>query len=164
MVQDSSGPDLPQKLHILAIVRAALLVSIVIYYSVSYFLPSGQGMDASTLRMLTLAFSVMAFSLVVVGTVLRRTLLSEEKLIRLAGYNLTAGPMPESAGIVRAVNYWVTWNILTWALFESVAVFGLVLHMLGASREQFSVFAAVAFLAILLVPPRPNRIRSTLHS
>jgi len=155
--------EVSARLRVLAIIRAALLASIGIYVALSYVLTPPPGMAPSSLRMLTGALGAVSLGTLGAGAFLRRMLLSDEKIVAGIGRDPTAGPLPDAPSVLAVLARWTTWNIVSWALFESVALYGLVLYMLGASRELFALFAAASILSILLLPPKPGRIRSLLR-
>ena len=72
----------------------------------------------------------------------------------IAGAEGTLRSQPEDT---LALGRWRAGNIVTFALVEAIALYGLVLRMLGA-RLQDSVpfYAAAAVLLVVLGPRRPE--------
>ena len=54
--------------------------------------------------------------------------------------------------------------IITWALAESCAIFGLVFTIMTQDSSQYSLFGLLAFLTILAHPLSTSRVRSLLNT
>jgi hypothetical protein len=48
----------------------------------------------------------------------------------------------------------LTLDLITWALVESIAIYGLLLGFLGGGFELFLLFGACAFVGLLLFFPK----------
>jgi len=131
--------SLDAAVRILHFVHVAILLSIPLYALLGEVAgPSPR--DLGFLHKALLAVTVASFGLF---TVFRITMVrpAEEVL----------GRNPEDTS---ALGRWTTGNIVTFALIESVALFGLVVRLLGGTFAQAVPFYAAAFLLLIFVVPR----------
>ena len=129
-------------LKTLRAVQWAMLASIVLYAIVGEVAgPAPRGVDA------TFSYLFATLSVAIVGAifVVRRT------LVLRAGETLTSRPEDSLS-----LNHWRTGYIITYALCEALALFGLILRF-RASPEQASVFYYLGGFVLLLFfwPKRP---------
>jgi hypothetical protein len=124
----------------LQIVRFALLTSVVLYALIGEV--AGPKTPATVSPLLFYILTLVAVTSVAVAFVLRRTLMKESE--------------PTASGTVDAsvINRWRMANIVTYALAESIAMFGLVLRMLGFTLGQILPFYLAGFILILFLAPR----------
>jgi|GraSoiStandDraft_30_1057271.scaffolds.fasta_scaffold25216_2 F0F1-type ATP synthase membrane subunit c/vacuolar-type H+-ATPase subunit K len=128
--------------RLLRILHAAMLFSIVMYAVVGELAGPRQPHPMNPGFVLGLAM-VSACTVLVVFLV-RRTM-----VLRAAG--VLAQQPSDAAALTR----WRTGHIVTYALCESIAVYGLVLRMLGQTLGQIAPFYLAPFLLILYFVPRP---------
>lgn len=126
---------------ILQIVRLALLGSIVLYVFVGESV--GQSLAAPPDRNLYFALTLVALTTVGMIFAVRRLF-----VLRAEG-RLAAQPEDTAA-----LNRWRSGHIIIYALCEAVALFGLVLRILGFTLSQVTPFYLVGFVLILLFGPR----------
>lgn len=127
--------------RIVQMIRIGLMVSIVLYALVGEMVGrnSSSTPDNSIYFAVTLA-AVIAVALIVV---MRR-------LLVLRAESLLA-KQPEDQG---ALARWRTGYIVTYMLSEAVALFGLVLRMLGFSLSHVATFYAVGLILMMFFGPR----------
>jgi hypothetical protein len=124
---------------ILQIVRVLMLVSIVCYAIIGQRL----GQSARPDRNVYFAITLVAITTVGIIFAVRRlfVLRSEATLVS----------QPENA---EALTSWRTGHLAIYALSESVALFGLVLRILGFNLSEVTPFYLAGFALILLFGPR----------
>jgi hypothetical protein len=123
------------------IVRIALMMSILLYVFV------GERMAVTPARapkpMLLQVFTLVAVMTVIMIFVMRRVLV-------LRSENAIAS----EPGDVDVLNRWQAGHIVTYALSESIALYGLVLRFLGFSLSHVASFYIAGFLLLLFFGPR----------
>lgn len=74
-----------------------------------------------------------------------------------------AGPAPETvpAGLL---GRWLSAQILSWALCESVAIYGLVLAFVTHQPTAYYPFAAAALVLLALYPPRRRDLEAVVRA
>jgi hypothetical protein len=124
---------------VLQIVRIALLVSIVCYA----FIGERMAQSAAPDRNVYFAITLIAITTVGIIFAVRRlfVLQPEETLVS----------EPENAA---ALNRWRAGYLVIYALSESVALFGLVLRILGFNLSEVMPFYLAGFALMLLFGPR----------
>jgi hypothetical protein len=126
-------------------VRIALLVSIALYVFLGERV--GQSMAAAPNRNLYFVLTLVAITTVGMIFALRRLLVLRSEATLAAQPNDPA-----------ALNRWRSGYIITYALCEAVALFGLVLRILGFTLLQVAPFYLVGFVLMLFFRPRlPSR-------
>jgi F0F1-type ATP synthase membrane subunit c/vacuolar-type H+-ATPase subunit K len=131
--------------------RIALLVSIALYVYIGEVYSGergGQSMAPDPNRNLYFLLTLVALTTVGMIFAVRRlfVLPSETKL----------AAAPEDAA---ALNRWRSGYIVTYALSEALALFGLVLRILGFTFSQVLPFYVVGFVLMLLFAPRSLSVR-----
>jgi F0F1-type ATP synthase membrane subunit c/vacuolar-type H+-ATPase subunit K len=131
--------------------RIALLVSIALYVYIGEVYSGqrgGQSMAPEPNRNLYFLLTLVALTTVGMIFAVRRlfVLPSETKL----------AAEPED---VAALNRWRSGYIITYALSEALALFGLVLRILGFTSSQVLPFYVVGFVLMLLFAPRSLSVR-----
>jgi hypothetical protein len=129
-------------IRLIRALQIAMLSAIVIYVLVGELVGSSRSADPITYYVLSLA------TITIVGVILvvRRTLVrqSESMLAMRPGDALT-------------LNRWRAGYIMTYALSEAIAMFGLVLRILGFSLSQVLSFYVAGFALLLFFGPRRPR-------
>jgi hypothetical protein len=132
-------------LKTLQIIRAALIVSIVMYAFVGEV--AGQRVRSQPSPVLFYALSFIAVALVMVMFMMRRLLILPSELA------LAQQPSDEGA-----LNRWRTGYVVTYALSESVGLLGLVLRILGFTLSQVVPLYVGGFVLLAFFGPRrPSR-------
>jgi hypothetical protein len=124
---------------ILQIVRIVMLVSIVCYA----FLGERLGQSVAPDRNLYFAITMVAITTVGIIFAVRRLFILRAEA--------TLASEPENA---EALTRWRTGHLAIYALCESVALFGLVLRILGFNLSEVTPFYLAGFALILLFGPR----------
>jgi len=123
------------------ILRIALLVSIALYVFVGERV--GQRVDLAPNRNLYFLLTLVALTTVgMIFAVWRLFVLRAEA---------TLAAQPEDPAALRR---WRSGYIITYALSEAVALFGLVLRILGFALSEVVPFYLVGFVLIVLFSPR----------
>jgi F0F1-type ATP synthase membrane subunit c/vacuolar-type H+-ATPase subunit K len=128
-------------LRLLRILQAAMLISIVLYAVV------GEIAGPHHSRPMNLAF-VLILAMVSSSTVLVAFLLRRVMVFR------AAGALAQQPADAAALSRWRSGYIVTFALCESIALYGLVLRMLGQTLGQIAPFYLAGFLLMLYYGPR----------
>jgi glycerol uptake facilitator-like aquaporin len=124
-------------------IRILLLVSIALYV----FIGERLGQRAPPDRNLYFVLTLVAITTVGMIFAVRRLFVLRSEA------TLTAEPEDTAA-----LNRWRSGYIITYALSEVVALFGLVLRILGFTLSQVAPFYLVGFVLMLLFGPRrPSR-------
>jgi hypothetical protein len=127
-------------LKMLRAVQWAMLASILLYAALALVVHPGPKMlDPAT----SYLFSMLAVALVGVIFVVRRTLVfrTEE----------TLAAHPEDK---LSLNHWKTGYIVTYALCEALALFGLIERFLGATVQQSVLYFIGGFVLLFFFRPR----------
>ena len=77
--------------------------------------------------------------------------------VRSALVTRNADILRTDAANTSAIGRWIMGSIVAFALAESIALYGLVLRILGVQREYAFGFYAVSFVTLLLLTPRDPR-------
>jgi hypothetical protein len=133
----------PQTARALRLVR---MIQFVLIFSVLIYVVVGESIgpkEARDVRMIYIAFGVL--TLIQTGFIfLMRSTLIEKATAALrldAGDSLTLGR-------------WQALMVVTLAMSESVALYGLVVRVLGASLKEASIFYGAGILLLFLCSPR----------
>ncbi|HXM21634.1 MAG TPA: hypothetical protein VN948_10265 [Terriglobales bacterium] len=126
-------------------IRIALLVSIALYVFIGEHV--GQSMAPAPNRNLYFALTLVAITTVgMIFAVRRLSVLRSEATL--------AAQTEDTAALKR----WRSGYVITYALSEAVAMFGLVLRIQGCTLSQVAPFYLVGFVLMLLFGPRrPSR-------
>ncbi len=125
----------------LQIVRFALMVSIALYVFVGERV--GASLAVAPDRNFYFALTLVAITTVGMIFAVRRVLVLRTEA--------TLAAQPEDA---MALNRWRSGYLVTYALCEALAMFGLVLRVLGFTLSEVSPFYIVGFVLMLLFSPR----------
>lgn len=127
-------------LRFLRLVQWSMLTSILLYLAVGeFFRPAVRAVNPSFSYM----FTTLAVAIVGVIFVVRRT------LVLPAAASLAS--KPDDA---LSLNHWRTGYIVTYALCEALALFGLIQRFLGGSLQQSAPYYFAGFILILFFWPR----------
>ena len=121
-------------------IQIAMLVSVVVYVLV------GEGIGSVPRLNNPVLFYVLSLATItIVGVILvvRRTLVLQSA-VALAS-------RPDDAA---TLGRWRAGHIMTYALSEAIAIFGLVLRILGFSLSQVASFYIAGFILLLFFGPR----------
>lgn len=138
-------------LKVIQMMRLALLVSIGLYVFVGETVFRGAHSVRPTPNpLLFYVLTFVATTIVALIFIMRRVLATGPQS-PLAGQSVDAS----------VLNRWRTGHIMTYALSEAIALFGLVLRMLGFSLSQVAPFYVAGFVLLLFFSPRlpSNTIR-----
>lgn len=138
--QTSDGPN-PT---IMWIIWGALLASLPAYGGVLPILETQQSMDPETFQMMLIGLAVAAVSEIPVIFVLRKMLFFGK---------LENGDFEDREAVGQ--QYYVT-SIVTWALCESIAIYGFVLSFMSGKLIYYPAFAAVGAALMILFRPKLN--------
>jgi FtsH-binding integral membrane protein len=130
-----------QSARLLRVIQYALLGSVLLYVFV------GEEVTRAAIAnpMLFYALSFASVTTVGVMLVMRRTLvLPSESALR---------SRPDDTA---SLNRWRTGYIITYALSEALALFGLVLRLTGFTLSQVAPFYIAGFVLLLFFSPRPR--------
>lgn len=128
-------------LRVLHLVQWSMLLSILLYVAVGeIFRPQTHPISPSMGYM----FTTVAVALVGVIFVVRRTLVARPAI--------TLASRPEDAV---SLNQWRTGHIVTYALCEALALFGLVQRFLGSSLQQSAPYYFGGFILLMFFWARP---------
>lgn len=129
-------------LKMLRIVHIAMLISIGMYVIVGELIASRSPIAARPAFFYVI--SVLSITTIGVILVVRRTLvLHSESTLRVKSNDLAT------------LNRWRTGYIITYALSESLALFGLIVRVAGFSLSQAVTFYLPGFVLMLFFRPRP---------
>jgi len=130
-------------IRLLQIIRIAMVLSIVLYVFVGETLARQQNLRMQPNSALYLALTLVAITIVgIIVAVRRRIVFATESVL-----SATPQDIPAQAR-------WRTGYILTYALCESIALFGLVLRVTGFPLSQVAAFYIVGFALMLFFAPR----------
>src|SRR5438477_448249 len=126
-------------LQTVRLVQAAMLFGVLIYAVAGEFAGAHLTMDAKLLYGIPFA----SISLVGAILVVRKTLVLQSEV-----------ELREKPGDAVALARWKSGYIVTYALCEALALFGLLLRIMGSTRSQIWPYYAGAIVLILLFWPR----------
>jgi len=121
------------------IIRMAMLGSIVLYLVLVQMLPSAIKPNPIIFFVLT----GVAVTMVMMAFFMRRIL--------VVRHEATLASQPND---MKALNTWRSGYIVTYALCEAIAIYGLLLHLLGFSLSMVLPFLLAGFVLILYFAPR----------
>ena len=127
-------------IKVVRLIQVAMLVSVVLFVLIGEVVGSIPKLSDPTLFY---ALSLATITIVGVILVVRRTLVLQSSTMLAARPNDTA-----------TLNRWRTGYIMTYALSESIGLFGLVLRLIGFTLSQVWSFYIAAFILLLFFGPR----------
>ena len=131
-------------------IRVGFLVLIIVYGAIAQMLTLDPVQAAPSDSETHMTFSILGIGMCFVASLFNQLGL---KRIRTSGANSSA-----------MVHKLLPLFIITWALAESCAVFGLVFTIMTQDSAQYSLFGLLAFLTILAHPLSTGRVRSLLNT
>jgi hypothetical protein len=146
----------------------ALMASVAIYGGVVFLLASQAGEAATTLPLPPLVFAALAAANAATGIVMYRQFTSPDR-IRARLQQPPAQHSGENQAQLQALSaeerrlasvpaLVLTASIIRWALFESVAIFGLVQAITSRSFEVFLPYGLAAIALQAMTPPRLKQV------
>ncbi len=136
--------DQPRTIGTLRILHGALVLSILIYGGIAYYLATSGSLQASMgaeqARILTIVLGALGAAELIGVFIFRGRALEAVK----------TKPDPMAA-------YFVI-SIISWALTEAVAIYGLVLTIVRADVTFFYPFGGASLLVMLLFAPRQEHL------
>ncbi|MGH9602477.1 MAG: hypothetical protein ACRD24_08820 [Terriglobales bacterium] len=128
------------KLRILRVIHAALLLSCFIYAVIGEAIGPAEPKDV---KLFLMVFGFLGVTDIGIAMLLRPRFVGEpEEILRRA---------PNDAS---ALQRWLTGHFILYAMCESVAILGLVLRIVGATLVQVMPFYGAAVLLMLVWMPR----------
>ena len=127
-------------------IKVIRTIQIAMLLSVGLFLWAGEMVGSiPKLNNPTLFYALSLATITIVGVILvvRRTLVLQSAAALAARPNDAA-----------TLNRWRTGYVMTYALSESIALFGLILRLIGFSLSQVWSFYIAAFILLLFFRPR----------
>jgi len=127
-------------IKVIRAVQIAMLVSVVLYVAV------GEGIGSVPRLNNPVLFYVLSLvTITIVGVILvvRRTLVLQSAV--------TLATHPNDAA---TLSRWRAGHFMTYALSEAIAIFGLVLRIIGFSLSQVASFYIAGFILLLFFGPR----------
>ena len=134
-------------------IRIVRAIQIAMLLSVALFVLAGELVGSiPRLSNPTLFYALSLATITIVGVILvvRRTLVLQSAAI-LAG-------RPNDAA---TLNRWRAGHVMTYALSEAIAMFGLLLRIIGFSLSQVASFYIAGFILLLFFGPRRPVARVT---
>jgi len=122
------------------IIHIAFLAAIPLYVVVGEFAGPSEPRE---LGMLYTVFLVLAVSMLAPAALVR------QKMVRAAEEELRLRPDE-----LPLLGRWLAGNIVSFALCEAVAIYGLLLRILGGTLVQAAPFFAAGFLFLIFFTPR----------
>ena len=129
-----------------------MLMSVLLFVVVGELVGSNPRLSNPALTSATLFYALSMATITIVGVILvvRRTLVLQSAVA------LAARPSD-----VATLNRWRAGYVLTYALSEAIAMFGLLLRVIGFSLSQVASFYLAGFILLLFFGPRRPEARLT---
>lgn len=127
-------------------IKIVRLIQIAMLLSVGMFVVAGEMVGSiPKLSNPTLFYALSLATITIVGVILvvRRTLVLQSAV--------TLATRPNDAA---TLNRWRAGYVMTYALSEAIAMFGLVLRLIGFSLSQVASFYIAGFILLLFFGPR----------
>src|SRR6476659_3538319 len=127
-------------------IKIVRLIQIAMLLSVGIFVVAGEMVGSiPKLSNPTLFYALSLATITIVGVILvvRRTLVLQSAV--------TLATRPND---VATLNRWRAGYVMTYALSEAIAMFGLVLRLIGFSLSQVASFYIAGFILLLFFGPR----------
>jgi hypothetical protein len=132
-------------IKIVRVLQIAMLMSVLLFVIVGQVVGSNPRLSNPALSNPTLFYALSMATITIVGVILvvRRTLVMQSSVALAARPNDPA-----------TLSRWRAGYVMTYALSEAVALFGLVLRMIGFSLSQVASFYIAGFILLLFFGPR----------
>jgi hypothetical protein len=127
-------------------IKIVRLIQIAMLLSIAILVVAGETVGSiPRLSNPTLFYALSLATITIVGVILvvRRTLVMQ-----------SASTLASRPNDVPTLNRWRTGYIMTYALSEAIAMFGLVLRLIGFSLSQVASFYIAGFILLLFFGPR----------
>ena len=152
-MQPGSNEELRKAYRIAAVIGAAMIASLVMY-AVVVELIKKQNAPFSGFSPMPDGFEILRYALLAVVAV-------EFIVIRFLNTLILSGRVPirsspTTAPYAPGVQRLITASIISYALCESVAVYGLVLFFIQGNSNDFYLFLALSLLCFIVYFPRYN--------
>jgi hypothetical protein len=135
-----NNPQVENAIKIVRVIQIAMLLSVLLIVVAGEFVGSIPKFSNPTLFY---ALSLATITIVGVILVVRRTLVLQ------SAASLAARPDD-----VATLNRWRAGYVMTYALSEAIAIFGLLLRVIGFSLSQVASFYVAGFILLLFFGPR----------
>jgi hypothetical protein len=149
-----SDGGLKKGLMTLNIIWFALLISLAIYLFVGLQVAENlrTSLDSDTFTILKYTLYILVFITLVVTRYIRKFLLSPK------GSNEVATQDTRYPNQHPAVGKYTTAMILTWAMSESIGIYGLILFFLGKNSMDLYLLISVSAAAMCMYRPKKDEI------
>jgi hypothetical protein len=127
-------------------IKIVRLIQIAMLFSVGIFVVTGEMVGSiPKLSNPTLFYALSLATITIVGVILvvRRTLVLQ-----------SAATLATRPNDVATLNRWRAGYVMTYALSEAIAMFGLVLRLIGFTLSQVASFYIAGFILLLFFGPR----------
>jgi len=141
----------------------ALTASICVYGGVVFMIASTADGQATPLPLPPFLFPMLAFMQAIAGMVMYRHMTGPDRVRAVLNEPPATDPQLSEAEqrLSRVPGLIFTASIIRWALFESVAVLGLVL---GITERSFQAFVPYGVTALALMAMTPPKLRQVTES
>ncbi len=162
MLDPAKKVELEKGLKILNIVWIAIFAMLIIYVAISHSYGGllKDSIDADLLKKLKLLFPGLAGIGVFLSIFLRKSVLSEKKLMKITepkeGRNVVHLPS--------LINKYTVIVIIASAISESVGIFGMVLYLLGDTLRTLYSYIALSGIALFYHKPRIEDLEQIITS
>lgn len=145
------------------IIWGAFMGATLVYVAMAWVVSMSRTAPPTLPAFLPLLLALLALAALAGGICCRRFLFTDAQLLRapaeppaagLSGVAVPAAATPRERRLFAVLAHAQTRYVITWACFESVAVFGLVAVIAGQPAATAVAFAAAALAAIALSRPR----------
>lgn len=140
--------EVSKSLLVLNIIWAAILVSLAIYLFIGHIIAADlqTSMDVQTYTIIKFVFFILAFVILISTRFVKKFFLSSAKVQTEQTSSLNQNPILQKYTVAM---------IITWALSETIGIFGLILFLLGKSSMDFYILIMISAVAMFI--NRPNK-------
>lgn len=158
-MEGQGGDDLRRACRMVVIIGIAIIASMAVYAALAQLLKQGGNLSApmmplEQMNILRCSFYGLSILVILAIAALKRMLLSDKAIAQIGQSRKSSYPAPLQA--------LVTSTIITYALCESVAVFGLVLFFLTRTTRDFYILLAVSLILFAVNFPRLSQWQDRL--
>jgi hypothetical protein len=143
------------------ILWAALMMSVATYGFAVFMIAGQADAQITPLPLPPFVIPIVAVSVAITGIMLYRQLTSPDRIraaMQAKGSEQDATLSESELRLSRVPPLVFTASIIRWALFESVAVFGLVLAIMSHSFEDFVPYGVAAVALMASTPPKVRQV------
>ncbi len=132
-------------IKVVRVLQMAMLMSVLLFVVVGELVVSNPRLSNPALISPTLFYALSMATITIVGVILvvRRTLVLQ-----------SAAALAARPSDVATLNRWRAGYVMTYALSEAIAMFGLLLRVIGFSLSQVASFYLAGFILLLFFGPR----------